>query len=787
MFRLLILFFIPLTLFSQIVFPIKEGWSLIGLPQNITNMDKFNTDDVDIIWAYNNQSQSWEAYSPKEDKKDKIEAKNIPIIENLNSNQGFWIYSNNSWSLEFDKEQEENDGVLTLDLKEGWNLISSSINMTISPKIFSDDIIWKYSQNNEWETSLEDNDIKKIDTIANNDGLWVYTKEDKQINLSKESSKLVNFETNEELKSYIRTMLETGKRPFYGCFDISTVTFPINVEVTAAVVSSDDSTEESSYDATTTNIQENDVDEADIIKHNQNNIFYLSRNSNENQILITSFENLSEDINNEALETLQLNSNYYAKDLYLSNDNLIVLYSYNMIESRSSFLIEIYNISDIGNIALKKSFKIDGNINDSRLVDDKLIIFSQFTPYITMEYPMIYLEQNCEELYETKNYNDEKLIECYSAYYDYDKTKYYKYDYANGIIKDEYLLPSINSTDLITASKTYGTSKIDNYSNITTISVFDIEDAQLSDSVSVIADTSTLYASKDSVYLTSGSFPFFFDFTSYKEQTTIYKISLEDLEFKAKGLVDGRILNQFSLSEYNNNLRIATTQGFSWEENTNNSIYILEEKEGSLETIGSIENLGEEAEVIKSVRFINDKGYLVTFRQTDPFYTLDLSNPQEPKKVGELKISGFSEYIHPIDDSTLLTIGRGTNDEGLVQGLQIELFDVSDISKPSLLDHYIFGDNSYYSELSSNHKAFTYSYSDDFFGLPYRNYNNGPNNYFGSYKINDNKIINIENIELPFENYSYDYQTRAIYFTKDNIRYLLIANQGKFYIKKVEE
>jgi len=198
------------------------------------------------------------------------------------------------------------------------------------------------------------------------------------------------------------------------------------------------------------------------------------------------------------------------------------------------------------------------------------------------------------------------------------------------------------------------------------------------------------------------------------EKTGIVKINLEDLGIVASGSVPGRPLNQFSLDEYEDHLRIAVTVGDGWfgigmiggERQSANDVYILDE---NLKITGSITDLGL-TEKIYSARFIQDKGYLVTFRQIDPFYVLDLSNPKNPEMKGELKIPGYSSYLHPITKDKILGIGK--------QGSQIKisLFDVESPENPFEADKYVL--NEYWSDVLNTHHAFLLDKKHKVFFLP---------------------------------------------------------------------
>jgi len=199
------------------------------------------------------------------------------------------------------------------------------------------------------------------------------------------------------------------------------------------------------------------------------------------------------------------------------------------------------------------------------------------------------------------------------------------------------------------------------------------------------------------------------------ERTGIVKIGLEDFKIHASGDVPGRPLNQFSLDEYQNYLRVAITVGERFfgmgsiglgSRESANDVYVLDK---NLKIVGSVKDLGLR-ERIYSVRFVEDKGYVVTFRQTDPFYVLDLSNPQKPELKGELKIPGFSSYLHPITKERVLGIGK----EG--SKVKISLFDVSSPDNPSEADKYILDE--YWSDILNTHHAFLLDEKHKIFFLP---------------------------------------------------------------------
>jgi len=200
--------------------------------------------------------------------------------------------------------------------------------------------------------------------------------------------------------------------------------------------------------------------------------------------------------------------------------------------------------------------------------------------------------------------------------------------------------------------------------------------------------------------------------------TGIVKFNLNDLSIVANGKVPGNLINQFALDEWKGNLRVATTVGsrgrvgvLGLNSNNNDSqvsdVYILNNK---LEMQGSVKNLGK-TEQIYSVRFIEDRGYVVTFRQTDPLYVLDLTNSTSPILKGELKIPGYSSYLHPLGDHLLLGIGRDNSQ------VKLSLFDVSNSNDPKEVSHYELA-NEYWSEALDNHHAFMQDSKYSIFFLP---------------------------------------------------------------------
>ncbi|MBA3546311.1 MAG: beta-propeller domain-containing protein [Nannocystis sp.] len=255
------------------------------------------------------------------------------------------------------------------------------------------------------------------------------------------------------------------------------------------------------------------------------------------------------------------------------------------------------------------------------------------------------------------------------------------------------------------------------YSGLSTLSVLTVDLAQslaLGKGVGVFSDGETVYASKANLYVTTT--PWLPEQWSEADVGTglksyVHKFSLasaEQANYVASGEVRGRIRSQWSLSEHNGDLRLATTDQQGWDSQTSESfVTVLRQDGDELNQIGQVGGLGL-TEEIQGVRFIGDAGYVVTFRQTDPLYAIDLSDPTKPAAVGELKIPGFSAYLHPVGDGLLLGVGYDGTDEGQLLGLQLSLFDVSDLKAPKRIQQAALGESFGWSEATFDHKAFLY-------------------------------------------------------------------------------
>jgi uncharacterized secreted protein with C-terminal beta-propeller domain len=216
----------------------------------------------------------------------------------------------------------------------------------------------------------------------------------------------------------------------------------------------------------------------------------------------------------------------------------------------------------------------------------------------------------------------------------------------------------------------------------------------------ILASGDTVYASPSSLYVATQRWD------TEGASTSIHRFDISDPDrtsYAASGMVPGSLLNQFSLSEDKGILRAASTVGFGPE--AESKVTTLARDDGHLVQRGQVGGLGR-GERIYAVRFIGDVGYVVTFRQTDPLYTIDLADPAHPRVRGELKIPGYSAYLHPVGDDLLLGVGQEATPDGRVQGLQLSLFDVSDLARPARLQKAQLGERWSGSAVEWDHHAF---------------------------------------------------------------------------------
>ncbi|MGM9945637.1 MAG: beta-propeller domain-containing protein [Lysinibacillus sp.] len=301
-----------------------------------------------------------------------------------------------------------------------------------------------------------------------------------------------------------------------------------------------------------------------------------------------------------------------------------------------------------------------------------------------------------------------------------------------------------------------------NEANYTIISAIDLNEYETAEMKveTYLGAGSGIYMSTEAIYMTAPVYtPLVASTRSSMDlsmlvrdnNTDLYKFAVDGtkVEMTARTTIEGSVLNQFSMDEYNGYLRVATTTGNAWgsDGDSNNNLMIYD---GNLNEVGKLTDLAR-GERIYSARFMGDKAYIVTFRETDPLFVIDVADPKNPVVLGELKIPGFSNYLHPLDDTHLIGIGYDTKVEVnsyskqpivYTMGMKISLFDVTDVDNPIEVDNEIIGGRGTYSDVQYDHKALYRDQANGHYGFPISIYDE--EKYIGSgalvYHITPNGI-----------------------------------------------
>ena len=448
------------------------------------------------------------------------------------------------------------------------------------------------------------------------------------------------------------------------------------------------------------------------------------------------------------------------------------------------------------------------NINEIFVSGNKLVVIGQNNYYSTYEgktldmsiMPPKYYEDRCDVLIFDITNKEKPVLEreylldgSYATGRTIDNNLYFVtskylnlgYDYYNN---KEIDIPIPSYTDCITNKTTeIDYDKIKYFPNYVDSKYMLTVGINLEDKTSIIdvdaylGSTESIFVSKDSMYATVSDYsyepmlkPTELYNPVYTASTVIYKF---DLAFAAvspvsQGEVPGTIINQFSMDEHEDLLRIATTTGEIWQIGQNeskNNVYILNNE---LSIVGKLEGLAP-GERIYSTRFMGDKVYMVTFKQVDPLYIIDTSDPTKPKVLGFLKIPGYSTYLHPVDETHILGFGYETEVNSLggttTAGLKISLFDVTDVNKPKEISTDVIGKSGTYSELLYNHKALMFSLNKGIMAFPVmRTGENYATDFIGAYVYN----ISTDEIKLKTE-ISHMENIKDVYTNGNEIRRIM--------------
>ena len=561
------------------------------------------------------------------------------------------------------------------------------------------------------------------------------------------------FRTEEEYINFAKSHI--GSTSFGGSYTnaLGVVRTDVMMETADSISGGMEKSALSVQEFSETNNQVTGVDEADIIKTDGDYIYTISGNvlyiikaypGEEAEIIFTKeFDDspTSLFINGD---TMTVFGNMYNLDFFKDID---------FRPSAGMTYFNIYDISDRSNPILEKEYKFEGNYFNARMIDDYVYFVTRSSPQFRTNYPTPIIFEGTEArsmpakniYYYNIPYRNPQLatihainmkdsgedINSVAVAVESSQNMYMsqnnifityteiinEYDLMKIIMKelmepyltdsDKELIEKIKSTDNDILSQYEKDEKIfrvyETYINYLT------EDEQ----ADMQETAEELLKKKLEEY-------------KHLEYTIINKISTDKnkISVESNGKVPGHVINQFSMDEKDNILRIATTISPRWSsidysrtESTNN-IYALDK---NINVIGSLEGLAE-TESIYSTRFIDDRLYMVTFRQVDPFFVIDLSDPTDIKELGKLKIPGFSRYLHPYDDNTIIGIGQDATATGRTKGLKISLFDVEDVQNPTEVAKYVTEERYASSTALYEHKAFLFSKDKDLLVIPAYSY-----------------------------------------------------------------
>lgn len=466
-----------------------------------------------------------------------------------------------------------------------------------------------------------------------------------------------------------------------------------------------------SADYSTTNVQVQGVDEADIVKTDGQYIYQVNR-----QRVVVARANPPE--NMKLVSTLNYSDRNFAPiELYLHDDKLIVIGASRtnipVYKEKDGVKVEIYpapkftqrttkaliyDMSDRGNIKLLREIELEGRYVSSRKIGPALYI-------IANDYVDYYRIQK-EEINTTPSYRDTQEADGYKNI-DYASICYFP-----GMIEPNYMIAAginVDGNEAANVSTYLGAGQ-----NIyaSTENLYVAVANYRAGGIKPLPDTSVDSGVKAKVAV----------MPEYEENTLLYKFALKEAKvtYLSKGEVPGTILNQFSMDETGGSFRIATTRGDMWrtdEKISKNNLYILDDM---FSITGKVEDMAP-GEKIYSVRFMGDRAYVVTFKTVDPLFVIDLKDPSKPSILGALKIPGYSDYLHPYDENHIIGFGKDTVEikgQAYYLGMKIALFDVTDVSKPVQKFSEVIGDRGTDSALLNDHKALLFSKEKNLLAFP---------------------------------------------------------------------
>ncbi len=496
-------------------------------------------------------------------------------------------------------------------------------------------------------------------------------------------------------------------------------------------------------DYSTTNVQEAGVDEPDIVKTNGNYTYVIDPSwYGNNSIHIVQTWPIAD---TAEVATVELEG--YPYSMFLSGTKLITYsYVYDLPTSDADpnrygygTRISIIDVADPENPEELRQIDLEGSLTDARMIDADV-----YTVVNTYAYtpPAINDLLNDPSLPDNSDYWQKTEDE--QAAIREEARRIWRPQVAEivGSMDVTTLLPRmwdhapgelVDPEPISACTDVYHPQGISRPSMLTVAHLgIDDDDGTDVSTTTLMADGWQVYASTDALYIAQSSWWWWWGWGNLDQTTNIHKFALEgaNTTYVASGTVDGWIGDQFSFSELDGYLRVATSDFWWWgcwgdacTENPDppaNNVFVLQESGAALNVVGELTGIAPE-EMIQATRFLGNKGYMVTFQQTDPLFTIDLTDPTNPEIAGELVMPGYSSYLHPVGDDKLLAVGMAGDDTGNITGLKVTLFDVSDFANPRIADELDLSAGEWsYSEALWDHHAFTYH--NDNLSLPFYTY-----------------------------------------------------------------
>ncbi len=456
-----------------------------------------------------------------------------------------------------------------------------------------------------------------------------------------------------------------------------------------------------------TNVQEEGVDEPDQVKTNGKTLFTVA-NGRVNAVDVSGRQP-------RLLDSMKI-ENAWSGELLLHGSKLLVLthggYVMPMLPGTarliapyqiSSSTITEVDVSDPKSLRIAGTLKLDGTYVAARLVGGTArIVASSYVPQaLPFEQPDA---QTSEAQAASRRHNQEVIASSKAASW---LPKYRLKRMRTGRVVERALVQCRHIRRPVAFS---------GLGLLTVLTVDLAKGLEPVSSTSLMTDGRIVYASPESLYVATERWATRPDPATPTDEpegvrTAIHKFDISDparAVYRGSGTVSGFLLSQWSLSEHRGVLRVVSTDAPAWwggGGESESALTTLRERDGALVQAGRVGGLGK-GERVYAVRFVGDVGYVVTFRQIDPLYTVDLADPERPRVLGELKIPGYSAYLHPIGEDLLLGVGQDATEEGRPTGTQISLFDVSDLRRPTRLFKHSLGLG--WSEAESDHHAFLY-------------------------------------------------------------------------------